>query len=184
VGADLAAVAKEAAALAVKRILSGGPGCTPAPGHTTAPEHTPAPGPTTVLGGTTALGHTTALGDTAEYPMDGPGQAGEGVQASREVGVGGPGAGASEVDLGVEPGALVGQGEGEGVVKRAGAWSLGDLQALSIRMEDFEGAVGLVQPSAKREGFSTIPGVTWADVGALRGEGGAAAVHLAPHPLP
>ena len=30
-------------------------------------------------------------------------------------------------------------------------------------------ALPRVQPSAKREGFATIPDVTWDDVGALRG---------------
>lgn len=34
-------------------------------------------------------------------------------------------------------------------------------------MDDFLGAVKKVQPSAKREGFATVPGITWADVGAL-----------------
>mmetsp|Transcript_9808 Transcript_9808/g.32710 ORF Transcript_9808/g.32710 Transcript_9808/m.32710 type:complete len:366 (-) Transcript_9808:302-1399(-) len=34
-------------------------------------------------------------------------------------------------------------------------------------MSDFEAGMGKVQPSAKREGFATVPDVTWADVGAL-----------------
>ena len=38
---------------------------------------------------------------------------------------------------------------------------------MSISMADFEEAVGKVQPSIRREGFSTTPGVTWSDVGAL-----------------
>ena len=29
--------------------------------------------------------------------------------------------------------------------------------------------MGLVQPSAKREGFATVPDTTWDDVGALLG---------------
>lgn len=41
------------------------------------------------------------------------------------------------------------------------------LAPLSITMADFVAAVGKVQPSAKREGFATIPDVTWADIGAL-----------------
>ena len=32
---------------------------------------------------------------------------------------------------------------------------------------DFAAALKVVQPSAKREGFATVPDVTWADVGAL-----------------
>ncbi|CAK8672661.1 nuclear valosin-containing protein-like [Clavelina lepadiformis] len=42
-----------------------------------------------------------------------------------------------------------------------------ELQKLSIETGDFELAIPDVQPSAKREGFATVPGVTWDDVGAL-----------------
>jgi ribosome biogenesis ATPase len=38
---------------------------------------------------------------------------------------------------------------------------------LSITQEDFIVAIPKVQPSAKREGFATIPDVTWENVGAL-----------------
>jgi len=41
------------------------------------------------------------------------------------------------------------------------------LSGLSITMDDFEQSVKKVQPSAKREGFATIPNVTWDDIGAL-----------------
>lgn len=41
------------------------------------------------------------------------------------------------------------------------------MKDLCITMEDFEQAVKKVQPSAKREGFSTIPNVKWTNVGAL-----------------
>ncbi|KAJ0394969.1 hypothetical protein P43SY_010125 [Pythium insidiosum] len=41
------------------------------------------------------------------------------------------------------------------------------LAPLSISMEDFVAAINKVQPSSKREGFATIPDVTWADIGAL-----------------
>ncbi|XP_078349901.1 nuclear valosin-containing protein-like [Oculina patagonica] len=43
-----------------------------------------------------------------------------------------------------------------------------ELQKLCISMDDFKAALLIVQPSAKREGFATIPGVTWEDVGALK----------------
>ena len=33
---------------------------------------------------------------------------------------------------------------------------------------NYQAALALVQPSAKREGFATIPDVTWDDVGALK----------------
>ena len=38
---------------------------------------------------------------------------------------------------------------------------------LFITMDDFTHACKVVQPSAKREGFATIPDVTWDDIGAL-----------------
>ncbi|KAM4694936.1 nuclear valosin-containing protein-like [Discoglossus pictus] len=41
------------------------------------------------------------------------------------------------------------------------------LQKLCIEMADFLSALPSVQPSAKREGFATVPDVTWADIGAL-----------------
>ncbi|XP_053164132.1 nuclear valosin-containing protein-like isoform X3 [Hemicordylus capensis] len=41
------------------------------------------------------------------------------------------------------------------------------LQKLCIEMNDFIIALSSVQPSAKREGFVTVPDVTWADIGAL-----------------
>ncbi|XP_018571520.1 nuclear valosin-containing protein-like isoform X2 [Anoplophora glabripennis] len=42
------------------------------------------------------------------------------------------------------------------------------LKDLCISMNDFERALKLVQPSAKREGFATVPDVTWNDIGSLR----------------
>jgi ribosome biogenesis ATPase len=42
-----------------------------------------------------------------------------------------------------------------------------ELEPLAITQEDFINALAKVQPSSKREGFATIPDVTWADVGAL-----------------
>lgn len=43
-----------------------------------------------------------------------------------------------------------------------------ELKKLCVNMNDFKAALSQVQPSAKREGFATIPGVTWEDVGALK----------------
>ncbi|XP_055912098.1 nuclear valosin-containing protein-like [Eupeodes corollae] len=46
-----------------------------------------------------------------------------------------------------------------------------DIQEMSdfcITLEDFKEAVKVIQPSAKREGFITVPDVTWDDVGSLR----------------
>ncbi|XP_012921974.1 nuclear valosin-containing protein-like isoform X2 [Heterocephalus glaber] len=41
------------------------------------------------------------------------------------------------------------------------------MQGLCIELNDFTVALASVQPSAKREGFVTVPNVTWADIGAL-----------------
>lgn len=41
------------------------------------------------------------------------------------------------------------------------------LSSLTICPADFNAALKTVQPSAKREGFATVPDVTWADIGAL-----------------
>ncbi|KAF5727245.1 Cell division control protein 48 C isoform 1 [Tripterygium wilfordii] len=52
-------------------------------------------------------------------------------------------------------------------------WLPEEMEKLAITMDDFEEAVKIVQPSSRREGFSTIPGVKWEDVGgldSLRGE--------------
>lgn len=43
-----------------------------------------------------------------------------------------------------------------------------ELDDLHITMQDFAHALKCVQPSAKREGFATVPDVTWDDVGSLR----------------
>lgn len=42
------------------------------------------------------------------------------------------------------------------------------LSTLCIEHSDFEAALRVVQPSAKREGFATVPDVTWNDVGSLQ----------------
>ena len=42
-----------------------------------------------------------------------------------------------------------------------------DLEGLCVTMDDFLEAVKNVQPSAKREGFATVPDVGWGDIGAL-----------------
>ena len=41
------------------------------------------------------------------------------------------------------------------------------LQGISITLDDFNSALKFVQPSAQREGFATVPDVTWDNVGAL-----------------
>ncbi|KAJ8474371.1 hypothetical protein ONZ45_g15969 [Pleurotus djamor] len=41
------------------------------------------------------------------------------------------------------------------------------LQPLTITSSDFHHALAQIQPSSKREGFATVPDVTWDDIGAL-----------------
>ena len=45
--------------------------------------------------------------------------------------------------------------------------SASQLEGLNVHPGDFTQALSIVQPTAKREGFATIPDVTWDDVGAL-----------------
>ncbi|CAH9073623.1 unnamed protein product [Cuscuta epithymum] len=46
-------------------------------------------------------------------------------------------------------------------------WSPEEMENVSITMADFEQAAKMVQPSSRREGFSSIPNVKWEDVGGL-----------------
>ena len=50
-----------------------------------------------------------------------------------------------------------------------GPFTAEQLAGLAVTFADFEGALTRVQPSAKREGFATVPEVSWDDVGALSG---------------
>lgn len=50
---------------------------------------------------------------------------------------------------------------------RVTPFTAAQLEPLSITMDDFVAAIAKVQPSSKREGFATIPDVSWADIGAL-----------------
>ncbi|XP_062286184.1 nuclear valosin-containing protein-like isoform X1 [Scomber scombrus] len=54
------------------------------------------------------------------------------------------------------------------LLKNTESLSEEELASLSILMSDFQDSLSSVQPSAKREGFATVPDVTWEDVGALQ----------------
>ncbi|XP_075932741.1 nuclear valosin-containing protein-like isoform X3 [Anarhichas minor] len=54
------------------------------------------------------------------------------------------------------------------LLKSTATLSEEELAGLSILMSDFLASLSSVQPSAKREGFATVPDVTWEDVGALQ----------------
>ncbi|KAL0280144.1 UNVERIFIED_CONTAM: hypothetical protein PYX00_001524 [Menopon gallinae] len=45
--------------------------------------------------------------------------------------------------------------------------TLKQLESIYLTQDDFKRALRCVQPSAKREGFATVPDVTWDDVGSL-----------------
>ncbi|XP_057431410.1 cell division control protein 48 homolog C-like isoform X2 [Lotus japonicus] len=47
------------------------------------------------------------------------------------------------------------------------SWSREERDKLALKMSDFEEAIKVVQPSTRREGFSSIPNVKWEDVGGL-----------------
>lgn len=53
------------------------------------------------------------------------------------------------------------------LLKSSESLSEEQLAGLCLHMDDFRAALSGVQPSAKREGFATVPDVTWDDVGAL-----------------
>lgn len=46
--------------------------------------------------------------------------------------------------------------------------TLEQMDPLYVTMDDFAVALPLVQPSSKREGFATVPDVSWDDIGALQ----------------
>ncbi|CAN6169077.1 unnamed protein product [Urochloa humidicola] len=46
-------------------------------------------------------------------------------------------------------------------------WDIDEVESLHITMGDLEEAAKMVQPSLRREGFSSVPDVTWDDVGGL-----------------
>lgn len=70
-------------------------------------------------------------------------------------------------------------------LREAGPLSAAQLEPLAVTMADFEAALPKVQPSAKREGFATIPDVSWADIGALQQVGlPRARAHAPPSPAP
>ena len=54
-----------------------------------------------------------------------------------------------------------------GLLRNQDPLSEEQLKGLCIELNEFLVALSSVQPSAKREGFATVPNVTWADIGAL-----------------
>lgn len=58
-------------------------------------------------------------------------------------------------------------GDAASTVEDARPFSAEELSTLAVEMSDFKSALAHVQPSARREGFTTVPDTTWEEVGAL-----------------
>ena len=54
------------------------------------------------------------------------------------------------------------------LLKKSESLNEEQLAGLCILMDDFKTSLTSIQPSAKREGFATVPDVTWDDIGALQ----------------
>merc|ERR1712166_1225479 len=157
VGADLSAVAKEAAVIAVNRIFSE------------------------LLGSNTQQAALTDSADAAD-PMqfDANAQplevAGVVTPAALKFDVNGQpveSAPSEPVDNQPTDGAagedklLVRTSTSDQLASVSAAFTPEQLEPLAITMEDFEQAVTKVQPSSKREGFTTVPDVPWSAVGGM-----------------
>lgn len=183
VGADLAALMKEAAAVAVSRIFtrleaarvaSAAAAAAAAPATASAGLSTPAAG--AVASDTAGKPEEAVKADNAtEAGADKESAAAVAEAAAQlEPQANGPAAGAdaemTEAEVAQAAGAALlaadvaafsGAGFGLGPLGPA------ELAGLAITMSDFEAALPKVQPSVRREGFTTTPDVTWDDVGAL-----------------
>ena len=133
VGADLAALCKEAAVIAVNRIF-----------------------------GDLFAVHRSRDGET---PASGSTQSAQPAQPAQQAPAAG---GSAEGEEGEESGEVTAAAAAS-AARRLQSKPLApeQLAELSIVMADFEAGLVKVQPSARREGFATIPDVSWDDVGAL-----------------
>ena len=145
VGADLMALAKEAAAVALARVFK-------------------------------QLEERDAAEERA---IDAAGEDGVGDGADADMGVGAPAGAASGAGVGAEAamdvdvacatagGAPVVEEQPFSCAVRAAPLTAEELAGVAVCAEDFDAALERVQPSATREGFATVPDVTWAQVGAM-----------------
>ncbi|PSC72207.1 Ribosome biogenesis ATPase RIX7 isoform B [Micractinium conductrix] len=149
VGADLAALMKESAALAVKRIFTELEAVAEAEAEAAAAAGVAAAG-----GGEGTPGTPVP----AELQQQQQQQQQAVVHAQQDV-----------QQPAARGGAQQQQAQQVQEVRRmgGGALSSAELAGLAITMSDFEEAVPKVQPSVRREGFATTPDVNWDDVGSL-----------------
>ena len=154
VGADLAALCKEAAVIAVNRIF----GDLFAVNKATTPSTRPA---------------NSSRPFSAPPLMDGATEVEGGAAHGTDAAAVGPIA--IEEEAGADDSEEMTAADAASAARRLQSKPLGpeQLASLAIVMSDFEAGLAKVQPSARREGFATIPDVSWDDVGALgslRGE--------------
>ncbi|XP_029305231.1 nuclear valosin-containing protein-like isoform X2 [Cottoperca gobio] len=158
VGADLMALCREAAMSAVNRVLLERRG----PSHSQSSSKEP-------LASTVQTEDAVADGEVGEQQMI-DGEVGEQQMIDGEVG--------EQQTTDVNP--VPQEESGQNPLQQGELWHLlhllnstetlseEELAGLSILMSDFQSSLSSVQPSAKREGFATVPDVTWEDVGALK----------------
>ncbi|GFR52366.1 hypothetical protein Agub_g14925, partial [Astrephomene gubernaculifera] len=173
VGADLAALTKEAAAVAVTRIFA----------QMTRQKEEEAAAAAAAAVAQAATGDAAAGADAttqaavaagAALTAAGAAAAGDAAPAGGAAAEGAAAASAAEPVAAVvtAPAATATAAAPAGmrsIHERFGGGPLGptELAGLAITMSDFEAALPKVQPSVRREGFTTTPDVTWDDVGAL-----------------
>jgi len=146
VGADLAALCKEAAVIAVNRIFAEILSAPPPPAEAATAD--------------------VSMPDAAEQG------ASEGGEAAEEAAA----AAATEQPQPQQPstrheeemGALATAQAASTALRRSTQLTAEQLAPLAVTMADFEAGLKKVQPSAQREGFATVPDVSWADIGAMR----------------
>lgn len=171
VGADFVALVNEASLLAVSRAFGG---LLPQQTELMSGAATPEPSvPQTpiVVGGEEAS-DVSSGGGTVSTPgpatTDSPNAAAMAVDAPTDLGQ--PGSvGGGEGGTGAMGSLAWRTGASNALRRRVAPFTPEQLVGLYVTHADFEAALGKVQPSAKREGFATIPEVSWDDVGALGG---------------
>ncbi|CAM9904646.1 unnamed protein product [Ectocarpus fasciculatus] len=190
VGADLSSLTKEAAVVAINRIFTRLRATSPPPttgdpcsndngshvgnGGTASTADCVAPAPATgkPSGGDDAVVALANPEDSGSVSAAGAAEPSRGSVVGDTTGsVTTSPSSSTAVQQGEKAAEVVGAGAEEGAEAvggfLAGPLSAAQLAPLSVTMEDFLTAVKKVQPSAKREGFATVPGVSWSDVGAL-----------------
>lgn len=144
VGADLVSLTKEAAVIAVNRIFS------------TMLSSPPAAIPATTIAAIDKAAESSTAPDTtpaANVDMTANGEPTQETEPSMTAN--------SEVKAEAVAAAA------DSIRSKTTPFTAEQLAPLSITMDDFVAAIAKVQPSSKREGFATIPDVSWADIGAL-----------------